>query len=98
MTREEIRNEIKNKVKEMGVKKAYQYFVIAKVIRPQLNGRMVTDSDKFHFISLSHSITCKGFKDVNMLDIFKELFYIDNIIEDYVYDEILEELLIIASK
>jgi hypothetical protein len=99
MTREEIRNDIKLKVKELGVKKAYQYFVIenAKAIAPQLKIKNKTLEDKMYIIQLAYGITTKGLKDVNMLKTFDSIFYAENVLEDKVYDEMLEELLQIVS-
>ena len=97
MTRKEIRKSIEDKVKELGVKDTYKYFVLAnaKVIKPQMK-ELPTDKDKAVFINLSHSITVKGFKDANMLSRFSELFFQDNVIYDEVWDYVFEDLSKIA--
>jgi hypothetical protein len=50
-----------------------------------------------YIIQLAYGITTKGLKDVNMLKTFDSIFYAENVLEDKVYDEMLEELLQIVS-
>lgn len=98
MTRKEIRRDINNKIIDLGVKDAYKYFVIenAKVIKKQFPP-LKTEKDKAMLISLTHNITVKGFKDVNMFNKFKTLFESENIIKDKIWDYVLYDLIKIAD-
>lgn len=94
MTREQIRININNKIKKLGVRGAYKYIVVenAKIIKNQLPP-MITDKDKFYLINLSHGISVKGLKDAGMFDKFNKLFVSDNVIKDEVWDYIINDLI-----
>ncbi|MGG1664512.1 hypothetical protein [Brevibacillus sp. NRS-1366] len=87
MTKNEIRKDIKNRINRLGVKNAYLEIVVtnARVIQPQLS--LYKTSDMQYLVQMAHSISVNSIKSAGMIDSFKKLFYSDNVIHDYVYDE-----------
>lgn len=90
MTKDEIKKDIKKRIKKLGVKNAYLDIVVAnaKVIKTQLFN--LKKSDMGNLIQLAHSISVKGIKDANMFSSFKYLFVNDFVIHDEVYEESIE--------
>jgi len=94
MNKKEIKKSIELKIKDIGVKDAYKYLVIAnaKVLKAQLKP-LKTEYDKAMLVNLSHAITVKGFKDVGVMNRFSSLFLEDNVIFDEVWDYVFEDLI-----